>query len=642
MNIETRQLPPLDLRAAIVPATFDATARTVEIVWTTGATVLRANYWDDPFYESLSLDPASVRLGRLNNGAPFLACHDADDLDDVIGVVEKAWLAGNEGRAIVRFSAREDVAPIIQDVQDGILRNISVGYQVHTFVRESSPNSKEPDTYTATDWEPFELSLVPIGFDPGAGTRSAGQVQRRNHQPAPVTIQTRTTPQPPAADPAAPADPQPAEAQKSTPTQEIRTVETVTTPGADTMQRILQLGEQYRNFVPNMDTLVTSALRSGETADKFTERVMQAISTKHSDVRNTYVGMDRGEVQEYSLTRAIAAALTGDWSQAGLERSASEAIAKRTGASPTGFFVPLDVFQKRDFTVANATEAGNLVATEMRTDMYTDVLRNQLALAKLGTVFLPGLTSNIAIPRKTAPGSLGWVTEVAAATETAPVTGQITMAPKRITAFIEYSKQSIIQSAMAVEPLLRKDLLDGLAVELDTKGINGTGNSGQPRGLRNTSGVGAVIGGTNGANLAWTHFVGLESACANANAQATERAGYILNTKAVGTAKQTQKAQYLPFIWDNTPAPLNGYAAGVTNLMPSNLTKGSASGICSTVGFSSDWGMAVVGLFGAVDIVVDPYSLATTGMVRITINQFVDVACRQPACFAFMDDALTL
>lgn len=648
MNIETRQLPPLALRAAVAPSTFDAAARTVEVVWTTGATVLRQDYWDGPWYESLSLAPGAVRLDRLNNGAPFLACHDNDDLDDVIGVVERAWITGNEGRALVRFSGREDVAPILQDVQDGILRNVSVGYQVHTYVIERSTDSKGPDTYTATDWEPFEISLVPIPFDAGANTRAAnGQRHRRNFQPAPVQIRhpdpdpapAAAQPETPAAAPAPAADPQPAETPTVI-TQEIRTVETITN-GADHVQRILQLGEQYRAHVPNMDVHVTAALRAGETPEKFTERVMGAITTAHSDVRNNYIGMERGEVQEYSLARAVAAVISGDWSNAGLERSASEAIAKRSGATPSGFFVPLDVFQKRDFLAGDATGAGAIIPTELRPDMYTDVLRKQLALAKLGAVFLPGLTSNVAIPRKTAPGTFTWVTEVAGATETAPTMGQITLGPKRITSFVEYSKQSIIQSAMAVEPLLRKDLLDGLAIEIDNAGLNGTGTGGQARGLRNTSGVGAVVGGTDGANLAWTHLVGLETACANANATATDRAGYIINTKGVGTCKTTQKANYLPFIWDNGDRPLNGTQAAITNLMPSNLSKGASSGTCSSVGYGSDWSMLVVGLFGAVDVVVDPYSLATTGMVRITINQFIDVGVRQPACFAFMDDAKT-
>lgn len=172
---ETRKqsLPALHTRAAFAPATFDAEARTVELTWSTGATVRRFDWFDGPYLEELSLDPAHVRLSRLESGAPVLANHDLSSLDAVIGVVERAWLNGNEGRARVRFSEREEVAPIIADVRSGILRNISVGYQVHEY--DVTPGAKRGDmpTYRAIDWEPFEISLVTVPADASAQIRSA-------------------------------------------------------------------------------------------------------------------------------------------------------------------------------------------------------------------------------------------------------------------------------------------------------------------------------------------------------------------------------------------------------------------------------------------------------------------------------------
>jgi HK97 family phage major capsid protein len=215
------------------------------------------------------------------------------------------------------------------------------------------------------------------------------------------------------------------------------------------------------------------------------------------------------------------------------------------------------------------------------------------------------------------------------------------MSPKRISAFVDPSKQAIIQSEIGIEGMIRDDLLSGAAVLIESQGINGSGTSPNTRGIRNVSGVGSVVGGANGANLVWSHVTGLEAACANANAASTDRAGYLINTKAVNTSKNTQKAANLPFIWDNGAAPLNGYRAGISNNVPSNLTKGTSSGVCSSAIFSSDWSMFVLGLFGGLDITVDPYTLATTGQIRITLNQFIDFACRQPGAFAVMDDALT-
>ena len=189
--------------------------------------------------------------------------------------------------------------------------------------------------------------------------------------------------------------------------------------------------------------------------------------------------------------------------------------------------------------------------------------------------------------------------------------------------------------------MLRDDLVVGNAVLIENQGFNGSGSSPNCRGIRNVSGIGSVVGGTDGLALAWSHITSLEAACANANAGMTDRAGYVTNTKVVNKAKNTLKATGLPFIWDNGDRPLNGYRAGITNNVPSNLVKGTSGAVCSSIGFSSDWSMFVLALFGGLDITVDPYTLATTGQVRITLNQFIDWACRQPGAFAFMDDALT-
>jgi hypothetical protein len=134
--------------------------------------------------------------------------------------------------------------------------------------------------------------------------------------------------------------------------------------------------------------------------------------------------------------------------------------------------------------------------------------------------------------------------------------------------------------------------------------------------------------------------VDLESACANSNAEPDTLAGYVTNTKVRGKLKQTQLGTNLPFIWQNGPQPVNGYRVGITNNVPSNLTKGTSTTVCSATLFSSDWSMAVVGLFGAPDVIVDPYSKADTGQVKITLNQFSDMGIRQPAAFAKIVDQL--
>jgi phage major head subunit gpT-like protein len=172
---ETRELPMQCREARFEPATLatgESGETTVDLVWTTGARVRRMDFWTGRKYdEELSLDPASVDLSRLNGGAPLLNTHRAGDTTDVIGVVERAWLEGNEGRATVRFSARPEIASTVADVKSGILRNISVGYAVRKYQIEEG----DVPVYRAVDWIPMELSIVPIPADAGAGFRSADQ-----------------------------------------------------------------------------------------------------------------------------------------------------------------------------------------------------------------------------------------------------------------------------------------------------------------------------------------------------------------------------------------------------------------------------------------------------------------------------------
>lgn len=167
---QTVELNRLGRRASVRAASVDETARTVEIVWTTGAAVTRHMHGLGRVSEELEVSKKAIRLDRLNNGAPFLNTHSDWSLGDVLGVVEKAWIDGSEGRALVRFSERDDVEPIWRDIKSAIIRNVSVGYRVHKYevIEEDGAQTR----VIARDWEPMEISAVPIGADDLAGFRS--------------------------------------------------------------------------------------------------------------------------------------------------------------------------------------------------------------------------------------------------------------------------------------------------------------------------------------------------------------------------------------------------------------------------------------------------------------------------------------
>lgn len=187
----------LSMRATLAPSTANAEKRTVEVVWTTGAKVLR-NGWDGSFYEELSLDPAHVRMGRLNNGAPFLADHNGYRVADTLGVVESAKLGKDGGTAVIRFAtagtdANADM--VFRKIQDGIIQNVSVGYRVLKFEKTETADEKVP-TYRATDWEPYEISAVAMGADDQAGFRNLSRVTPQESSNMSDEVKTTGTPVP--------------------------------------------------------------------------------------------------------------------------------------------------------------------------------------------------------------------------------------------------------------------------------------------------------------------------------------------------------------------------------------------------------------------------------------------------------------
>jgi hypothetical protein len=165
---QARQIPREIFAASITPESVNAEKRSVDVIFYTGVKVARYNWELGDYWLTLDLKPGSVRLGRLNNGAPVLDSHSDWSLSDVIGVVEKGWIEDGKGKATFRFSDRAEVEPIWNDVKTGILRNISMGIVVHA-KKDVTPNDEAVKQFLATDWEPMEISVVPIPADPGAG-----------------------------------------------------------------------------------------------------------------------------------------------------------------------------------------------------------------------------------------------------------------------------------------------------------------------------------------------------------------------------------------------------------------------------------------------------------------------------------------
>lgn len=353
------------------------------------------------------------------------------------------------------------------------------------------------------------------------------------------------------------------------------------------------------------------------------------------------IGMSNSEVKRFSVVRAInALANPGDAAAqkaAAFERDCSEAASAKIGKQSRGFMVPYDV-QKRDLTVGAPTGGGNLVATDLLSGSFIDILRNAMVINTLGVRTLTGLNGMIAIPKQTGAATAYWVAENGAPTESQQTVGQVTMSPKTVGAFSDISRRLLLQSSIDVEAMVQNDLATVLGLAIQQAAINGSGSANQPSGLL-TLVTPSVIGGTDGAAPTWAHIIALETSISAANADIGTM-GYLTNAKVRGKLKGTDKFSSAGQpVWEAGNMPLNGYRAAVTNAVPSNLTKGNQS-LSSAILFGN-FADLVIGMWGGLDLMVDPYTGSTAGTVRVVALQDVDVALRNVESFATMVDALT-
>jgi hypothetical protein len=257
-------------RAEFQPASVNREARTIELTWTTGARGRRASWFEGDWFEELDMSASAVRLDRLNSGANLLNSHQAHDLSAVLGVVERAWVEGGEGRAKVRFSERAEVDPIWNDVVQGIIRNVSVGYQVHRWSDPVRGKGDEPPTYRALDWEPMELSLVAVPFDAGAQTRANDQQLLDSPMSDQVTEQAGGDPAIRAAGPAPVAPPAPPEAVAAVEPQD----------DAAALRRELKIRKAAQMAELNADQ-TEAILATGKSVDEAQVEIIRQLRLRH-------------------------------------------------------------------------------------------------------------------------------------------------------------------------------------------------------------------------------------------------------------------------------------------------------------------------------------------------------------------------
>ncbi len=602
-------------RAFVVErSSVDEEARTVRLAFASETPVDRG--W---FIEVLDLSRKSMRTGRLTAGANLLCDHDTKD---VVAVVESVEIGSDKvARAVVRFGRSVRAEEVFRDVVDGIRQNVSVGYIVHEAILDGTKDGA--DTYRVTDWEPFELSLVSVPADVTVGVgRSLA-----------------------AASPAVPSLPSPSQSsteKRAMTTPENKPAGTTPTPTIETPVQRNHAAEisKIAAAMPGGAELAMRSIQAGHTVEQFQAEAIRALASRPTLTAD--IGMTPKEAKRFSVVRALnALANPADVharAAAAFEFEASDAVAKRLGKASRGVLIPFEV-QKRDMVVGTPSAGGNLVATDLLSGDFITILRDAMVLNTLGVRYLSGLVGNIAIPKQTGSGSAYWVAEGQAPTESAAAIGQVGMTPKTVGAFTDISRKLLLQSSIDVESFVTSDLAQVLGLAIQRAAISGSGADNEPSGII-TKVAASVIGGANGGAPTWDHVVDLETAVSVANADVGTLA-YLTNAKVRGKLKKTfvDGPGTGERVWQKGSEPLNGYRAAVTNSVPSNIAKGTGTNLSALL--FGNFADLVIGLWGGLDLMVDPFSLGTTGAVRVTALQDVDVAVRNVESFASMEDVLT-
>ena len=562
---------------------FDEEKRTVTLSFSSEDPYER--YWG---VEILDHSESSVNMSRLNNSAPLLFNHNRDD---VIGVVEFAKIENKRGIAVVRFGNSLKAKEVFSDVVDGILKNVSVGYQIEEMRLESDVNGVE--TYRITSWLPFEISIVSV---PADNTVGVGRSDEDSDVGLKILNQKK---------------------EATMPKEEEKVDVTAVRDQARSAERLRVRDIGAIGTKHGMSDMAMKAIEDGTSADEFRTMVLEKLgSAKPVDAKQAQIDMSDDEVQSYSFSRALKAAITNDWTQAQNEKAASDKVAKMLGQNSRGFFVPHQVLQ-RELTTTSATA---IVETTTGGANFIEMLRNKLVIAKLGGQVLSGLQGNVAIPKQIGSATAYWINEGADTTASELGLGLVELKPKTVSAKTAYTRQMLLQGNPDIEALVMNDLAANIALEIDRAAIAGTGLDGQPKGILNTTGVNAVDCSTLEGGLTWAKVVEFDTKIATGNAD-IDNMNFVSGAGVTGKLKTTLKSENgSAYLLEGNQ--VNGYDHTRTNQVPADTL------------LFGDFSQMITGLWGGLDIMIDPYEKANSGGIVIRAFQSVDVGVRYAEAFS--------
>jgi HK97 family phage major capsid protein len=587
----------------------------------------------------------------MNNGAMNLYNHNRDDY---LGVIEKAWISDSKLYNTIRFGNHQRAEEIVRSINEGIIKNVSIGYRVDELVLFKKSDD-DLNTYKATKWTPFESSFVTVPADASVGigrqyfdlsseitgeikeftpdweklNQKLDQLDRDNKELFQYVLDSE-------------------EIRMGNENKIEISEKDIRQQERERIAAITAAGTKY-----GCVEIATKAVEDGMSLEVARQLMADKILTKNQEAVAQPLeplGFSSRETKKYSIRKAILYKM-GQISEkeAGLEIEASNAIAQKLGKPAEGIYVPTrDLAWNTRATYATGAPAtgGTAVQTELLSENFIEALRSQLVIRKLGATILSGLEGNVDIPRQASTAGTIWVGEGATIAQFESTFNKISLTPKTVATRSIYTRNMLLQSSIDIEAFIREDLTKGIALEIDRAAINGTGIGGQPLGIVNYPGVNTVVIGANGGAPTWQTMVNLESEVA-ADDALMGTCHYLTNSKVRGKLKTTEKAVSTgQFIWQNdremgNMGSVNGYGAAVTNQIPGNLTKGTGTNL--SVCIFGDFSSLIVAEWGILDLMPNPFGTGyEQGNVQVRAMQTVDVNLRRPQSMSVCSDISTI
>jgi HK97 family phage major capsid protein len=338
------------------------------------------------------------------------------------------------------------------------------------------------------------------------------------------------------------------------------------------------------------------------------------------------VTLTERELNKYSVSRGILAHSAGEES---FETEVSNELRGKLGIKTErgGLLIPTNaqLVKRAGLDSKTATKGAEIVFTEPGS--FIEMLRNRALVIQIGATVLAGLQGNVAFPKQSGAGSSSWVAENPGSDvgESNLLLEQVTMTPKTLQSTTSFSRQLLAQGIVDADALVMADLAKINALAVDLAAIHGSGASNQPKGIYAGTNVNSVA---FGGSVTFAKLVDMESAINADNADMGSMA-YLTTPGVKGKAKQTQEFSGTNgfAVWRENE--MNGYPAFASNNVKANLGAGTNEhGIILGV-----WSELLIGEWGALEIITDPYRLKKQGMIEVTSFLLCDIARRYDEAF---------